>query len=159
MILGFKTKWPDGRPTNFVEKIQACFKHEKHLDNIPKIHTFRKGNRWRVGRWIQFATGVRTPKYHCFVESQCMGVQSAEIVLMPSVGIIIWVDIDYPKDDANYIGRRLSQEQILLFAANDGFNSVEELTNWFFPNGVLNAVDGVHNRLQGQIVHFTDFKY
>ena len=153
MILGFKTKWPDGRPTHFVEKIQACFKHEKHLDNIPKIHTFRKGNRWRVGRWIQFATGVRTPKYHCLVESQCMGVQDAEIEFNPLSGEL---SIHVYNDPLNPTSSEiLSKDKILLFAVNDGFDSLDDMIGWFFPsNG-----DSSPQTILGQIIHFTDFKY
>jgi len=58
MILGFKTKTKDGRYTNFVEKIEKG----------EKIHTIRedKLNRWRAGRIIHAAVGVRTNEYRQF---------------------------------------------------------------------------------------------
>ena len=62
MVLGFKTQ-NNGKPTGFPEKIIAG----------TKIHTLREdpNNRWQPGNGIQFATGVRTQKYHMFMSGQC----------------------------------------------------------------------------------------
>lgn len=158
MTLGSSTHWPDKTPTYFPEKIQHPYVQEiqKHFpDMIPKIHTFRVGHRWRPGMKIHMVTGNRTQNRHQFnanipALNTCIFVQDARVVMFNDGSIIIGIK----KGD---VFDPLSAEQMLLFAANDGFNSVEQLARWFFPKGYKD-VDGEY-LIDGQIIHWTDFKY
>ena len=121
MILGFKER--------FKQPI---------LDGT-KIHSIRadKYNRWRSGRAIQMATGVRTKRYECFKTEQCRSVQEIEIGYSDFVeNITVKVD-----------GRMLLVEEILQLALNDGFKGVFDFFIWFS--------DG----FKGKIIHWTDFRY
>jgi len=64
MVLGFEQQ--------FVEPILSG----------TKIHTIRedKHNRWKPGRSIQMATGVRTKNYNQFNEDECVSVQEIKIL-------------------------------------------------------------------------------
>lgn len=155
MTLAFSTQWPDKRRTLFPEKIQLPYVPEiqKHFpDMLPKIHTFRVGNRWRAGLQIHMVTGNRTPHRHQFnadiLQLQtCISVQNAIIRNFDGDGISVEL-----MGDLNTASRFLTDKELLLFAANDGFNSIEELEDWFFSDG--NA--DIH---EGQIVHWTKFQY
>jgi len=155
MTLGFSTHWPEPNHhvvTLFLAKILCPYRADivkAAPDLLPKIHTFRLGHRWRAGMSIQMVTGNRTPKRLQFnagipALSTCISVQEA----------VIWLDSD---GELHIVigtmehGFYLTLEQRLLFAANDGFNSIEEMTWWFFPKG-----PGI---LDGQIIHWTDFQY
>ncbi len=121
MILGFNTRFP-----------------ERILDGTKK-HTIRedKQKRWRPGRPIQMATGVRTARYKCFKEDTCKSVQQ---IFMSCENGIIEVSID-----GNYF------YDLDMLAINDGFASIDELTKWFFPTG--------NGEYWGRIIHWTDLKY
>lgn len=114
MILGFKPI--------FVDKIKSD----------SKIHSIRKGNRWKPGAKIHFATGVRTKKYKQFGLGECIRVQSIEIYF-PSGNVLI---------DGNFF---FDKERL---AKNDGFNSFDEMLDWFGKDGI-----------KGQIIHWTNYKY
>ena len=47
-----------------------------------KIHTIRedKHNRWKPGRTIQFANGIRTKNYKQFFEGECKSIQPIKIL-------------------------------------------------------------------------------
>lgn len=156
MTLGFSIYWPGkGRDLTFFSAkiLSAHIPQFQRAFGIPKIHTFRLGNRWRAGMTIQMVTGNRTKQRFQFnlgmpgLET-CISVQPALITIFPT-GIAIAIGEEGSGQ------RWLTREELLLFAANDGFNSLEELTRWFFPKGYTGA-DPVH---VGQIVHWTDFKY
>jgi hypothetical protein len=72
MNLSYKINFPWDSLTLFPEKI---------IEEI-KIHTIRedKKDRWKAGRKIHHATGVRTKNYRCFREAVCTGTQTIEIV-------------------------------------------------------------------------------
>jgi hypothetical protein len=152
MILGYKTHWPDGRPTYFQQKILTGLDPMATFQQFPKIHTFRKGNRWKEGMTIQHATGVRTKNYNQFFHGRCKGVQCATIGIEAINGlyIVIHYDAKFPSQF-----RFLTPEELLLFAANDGFDSIDDLQKWFFPT----AIPYQDYCIEGQIIHFTDFKY
>ena len=106
-----------------------------------KIHTIRadEKNRWRIGRIIHFATGVRTKNYEQFHEDACKYIQDIEISVVEkgSVAIrMVYVD-----------GRCLRGDEIYGLARNDGFKSANSFFEWF--------KDG----FTGKIIHWTDFKY
>lgn len=155
MTLGFSEYWPDKRRTLFPEKIQYPYVPEiqKHFpDMIPKIHTFRIGHRWRPGMQIHMVTGNRTlHRYQFNLEipelGKCVSVQDAIIRNCDGDGLSIEL-----MGDENTPSRFLAEADILLFAANDGFNSIFELEDWFFSDGNLDIIEG-------QIIHWTPFKY
>lgn len=160
MTLGFSTHWPSPTkrlPTHFLEKIMLPYApdiREYYADLLPKIHTFRVGQRWRAGMTIQMVTGNRTPKRFQFNQGipeleTCISVQPAIVSILASGSIAIAIGEEVA------VQRWLSLEELLLFAVNDGFNSLGELQRWFFPKGYTGA-DPVH---VGQIVHWTDFQY
>lgn len=156
MILGFKTQFPNGRPTKFVQKILACFFLAYSTEFIPKIHSFRKGPRWKQGMSIQFAIGVRTKDYFNFHGGECVDIQYATLYLEDCGLISIFLHEEFEIKSHEDL-RELSQEQLLLFAANDGFNSLKEMTEWFFPEGKETPYS--ERTISGQIIHWTDFKY
>lgn len=155
MTLGFSTNWPDKRPTLFPEKIMYPYVadiRDNLPDLIPKIHTFRLGNRWRAGMKIHMVTGNRTPQRHQFNTHipelhKCFLVQPA-VVLLLVTGIRIGIGTIERYDTLN-------PRETLLFAANDGFNSIEEMERWFFPRGAKSR----DKSLEGQVIHWTDFRY
>ena len=122
MILSFKPR--------FVDKI---------LDGT-KIHTIRedKNKRWKPGRAIHFATGVRTKDYNRFAVGFCEGIQTIRIHYrnIPKHSPDIYVD-----------GILLSSDIVVKVAHNDGFNSTYDFNKWFSKD------------FEGIIVHWTDFKY
>lgn len=117
MILSFKRQ--------FVPKIV----------DATKIHTLRDDphRRWRAGRKMHMATGVRTPHYHCFKEAHCTAVQE--------------VYIDPPSGKVFVEGRELSPGTLQKFAQNDGFDTLEAFWQWFN--------EPTHKRL----IHWTDLRY
>lgn len=135
MILGFKIE-VKGKRTYFVEKICSGI----------KIHTMRvdHNNRWRPGRIIHFATGVRTKKYNQFKEGMCVSYQ--------------WVTL-FPNDRQAMIGNEegkllpdkyyISDDQIQQLSSNDGFDTVDYFWDWFSKDG-----DRTY-----KLIHWTDFKY
>ncbi len=126
MILSFKKQYP-----------------EKIIDGY-KIHTIRLDptNRWKAGKKIHFATGVRTKHYHQFMSGECKSVQKIKIrwPLLESTSrarqIVIHVD-----------GKRLKPMQMLDLARKDGFHDTFEFAHWF------------NKDFEGKIIHWTDYRY
>jgi len=141
MVLGFKTHIA-GKPTNFVEKIWACASAYYAHENIPKIHTIRRGKRWKAGMKIHMAIGVRTKDYHQFNAGfpslqTCISTQDIIIIsILEFWPIEVWID-----------SRKLSDDEICELARNDGFDSLDDFKKYF--NG----------EFEGQIVHWTDKRY
>jgi uncharacterized protein YqfB (UPF0267 family) len=117
MVLGFKKR--------FVEKWLSG----------QKKHTIRedKNNRWKAGRVAQFATGVRTKLYNCFMVRTCQSVQLIEISR----------EYGFVKIDGILLPPLRHKELVL----NDGFDSVDDFYLWF------------NKDFYGKIIHFTDLKY
>jgi len=158
MTLGFSLQFPDKSPTMFVQKIlhpYGEYYRRTYPDMLPKIHTFRLGSRWRPALTMHMVTGNRTPNRNQFNHGipeleRCKAVQPCMIWHNTTAGVSIAIGApDTPEQ------RLLTTAEILLFAANDGFNSVEALTRWFFPKGY----DPTAAPLVGQIIHFTNFQY
>lgn len=125
MILGFKTQFNEA------------------ILNGTKIHTIRKGKRWKAGMSIQFYNHVRTKKMKKFREDGiCVSVQDIEIVFN---GVFATITIDK---------RKLGSGKTYMLAKNDGFKELNEFDAWFYK--VTNEGKEV---LIGQIIHFTDMKY
>lgn len=109
MILGFKTKFPDGSPTNFIEAIESG----------EKIHSIREGLRWGTDMNIHMATGVRTKNYRQFALKRVVSVQ--RIIIRGGLKEV-WVS-----------GRKLSSDEIERLAKNDGL-TVARFWEWFHSN-------------------------
>lgn len=123
MILGFKQR--------FVQPILSG----------EKIHTIRGDihGRWKPGKDIHFATGIRTKKYHQFKFDTCKSTQEIQIRYGPPQyfsGMDIFID-----------GKILSVAQINQLACNDGFDCIWDFQKWFNKN------------FTGKIIHWTDLRY
>lgn len=156
MTLGFSTHWPDKTPTLFREKILLPYDtsiQEQYPDMIPKIHTFRQGvERWDAGMTIHMVTGNRTRNRNQFNTDipELELVKSIQFAQISIIDGILVIHID----EENGM-RELSTADTLLFAANDGFNSVEEMRSWFFPK----RINKYECAPYGVIIHWTDLKY
>lgn len=152
MILGFKTQI-NGNPTHFVQKILACKLEEYKKDFIPKIHSIRKGKRWKAGNVIHMATGVRTKKYFRFNGDGigldvCKAVQTIEIKeIAITDSNYCYVTEDHKIFTVTVDGWKFTRDGIKILAFNDGFESAEDFFKWFDKD------------FEGQIIHWTDFKY
>ena len=134
MVLGFKKRYPKwmtkgGWETFFEDKIEAGI----------KIHTIRKGHRFKPGDKIHAATGVRTKRYRCFNEMECVSVQGITLTPMGKYFPIIKIDDKFVYGDA-----------LSMLVKNDGFDDARDLAEWF------NLKD---ESFDGQIIHWTDFTY
>lgn len=130
MILGFTKTMVVGRngrrvPTHFEDKILSG----------KKLHTIRwdEKNRWKPGKKIHFATGVRSSKYNCFKEGVCKGVQKIEMQ-----GRKVWID-----------GVALTWDELEDLAINDGFDSLKDFWLWFDQ----------YTPFKGKIIHWTNLTY
>lgn len=91
-----------------------------------KIHTLREDrhNRWGIGVFIHFATGVRTKNYNCFMEGHCTGIDVVKIRIKQP----------YTIDMRNYIitinGKQLTPSAMERLASNDGL-SMPAFMRWF----------------------------
>lgn len=119
---------------------------EKILDGS-KIHTLREdaSNRWKAGRKMHMATGVRTKNYHCFKRDLCNGCQRVEL-LPKKREILIHNGIKM---------MRLLPQHHLFFVRNDGFDTVEEFWQWFEAEAKKYNVDVLFRKL----IHWTDYRY
>lgn len=146
MILGFKTHF-NGKQSHFVQKILACELPEYKRNFVPKIHTIRKGNRWKSGCKIHMAIHVRSKNYFQFNDGfirldTCISTQSINIIRKYS-----W-DIDISKSVKVFIDKqKLSFYEIEKLSKNDGFDSIYDFLHFFDKD------------FSGQIIHWTDFKY
>ena len=135
MILSYKKKYLWGKQTNFKEKI---------LEGT-KVHTFREDphGRWLAGRHIHHAHGVRTKYYDCFLENDCVSVQSVQIHHYESEPPMQRIEIII---DGEVV---LSPHCELMekIAKNDGFGSVDDFFKWF------------NTDFHGKIIHWTNLKY
>lgn len=165
MILSFSTKFPNGKPTRFIEKIwdglinnnlvTVC-EFTKFLNNYvdrfndvwdstdgsfynPKLHTIRKDehNRWKPGMKIHFVINNRSKNFFQFAPVvECKSVQKIEIFKRDGLRFI--------RIDGRFINSNQVAEEI---AINDGFDSVDDLFNWF------------NKDFTGKIIHWTDLRY
>lgn len=117
-----------------------------------KIHTIRedKNNRWKSGRSIQFADGVRTKLYNEFKTGTCISTQNIEFkwtkqntgLVSENWAVKVFIDgRDVYYDDFPTIHN---------LAVNDGFKDVKEFFEWEAWN---------KKNFKGKIIHWTDLKY
>lgn len=154
-------KFPDGTDTNFVSKIWASLLTDPHYyikpecdafigqefvknaDNFfPKIHTIRKGRRWRAGNRIHFKQWTGAPyrsKTFCFAPTYtCASVQN--VAVEPPTACSrgrLYID-----------GKELIQSEIEELAINDGFDSADCFFKWFNEE-----TDNL------QLIHWTSKRY
>jgi len=159
MILGFKQYFPwhtdkNPAPTNFREKIIERFYEDQPNPIIwtPKIHTFREDphNRWKAGMKVSMVyRGAGYKILDWFNEKipelgTIKSIQKIKIEWVPfTVAGKSFDAIDLTIDG----GKSLRNDQIMILAANDGFNSIEDFKRWFKKDW------------EGKILHFTDFRY
>jgi hypothetical protein len=124
MILGFKTMFPWGEPTNFKDKI---------LKGVKKT-TIRKRINWRVGDEIQFCAFDDSELIEQFATGKVK--ISGNIIIQPSIKMIT---IGGFTNDG-YKLRSLLDENIELISKDDGFDSVDDFWKYF------------DKPLQGQII-------
>lgn len=129
MVIGFMQKFPNGKPTNFEQKIMAG----------EKIHTIRKGERWRAGMLMHMNVCVRTKFQRKFLEQKVISTQEVFITFINGK-LEITVDDKY-----------LYHNEIETLLQNDGVTR-DEFINWLLFNDLE---DG----FSGQIIHWTDLKY
>ena len=169
MILPFSTQL-NGKPTYFVEKIHAGllinglweggfdsnFAHnnfstdalaEKHA----KIHTIRedKNNRWTPGTKIDFFINCRQPNMFRFAPVlPVVSVQKVEIIYFPLTTIPVRkVPVLKVDDEIIYDAAGINEKQMLEFANNDGFDTIENFFSYF------------NEDFTGKLIHWTDLKY
>jgi uncharacterized protein YqfB (UPF0267 family) len=92
---------------------------ESILSGRKKI-TIRKDklDRWKPGIPIQFATGVRTKEYNCFLEGVVKKVEKIEII----------------NKQVYVSGNLLTSEQLINLVYLDGYNDIKDFFNFFGDN-------------------------
>jgi hypothetical protein len=139
MILSYKKQFPWGAPTDFEQKIIAG----------TKIHTFREDphGRWKPGRKIHHATGVRTKNYNCFQEDDCEDVQPVHIEWSKRSKNFVTIYIANTVFYTNQGGITINFHGMCRLARNDGFECTADFFKWF------------NTDFRGKIIHWTDFRY
>lgn len=134
MVIGFKKQ--------FVPKI---------LDGT-KEHTIREDatNRWKAGRVMDMATGVRTKEYNKFTEQICISTQKFQIKWDIPFGeeykgrlFKVFID-DRCMNNNFYIN---NEPMLQVIARKDGFDTLEDFLDWFSED------------FTGKIIHWTKNKY
>jgi hypothetical protein len=134
MNLSFKTEFPWGGPTGFIDKILGG----------TKIHTIRTdlGKRWQPGRTAHICTGVRTPEYKQWAIKKVVSIQRIEILWIPfSMGGLLESPVP-----TVYVDGRVIIDDVQLIT-NDGFDRYDDFYKWFKDD------------YKGVLIHFTDKRY
>ena len=126
-----------------------------------KIHSIRedKHNRWKAGRLIHCATGVRTKNYNCFLQQYCISTQKIELQMD---GKKKWLRVRiYNRDLPDRTGKSYKESLfyppfnkdrfLTMLAKNDGL-TVHQFFDWFLPNQKRYV-------FIGKIIHWTDKTY
>jgi len=117
-----------------------------------KIHTLREDvhNRWKPGMSIQHwmhnpRVVSKNPYQFCKGKyDKCLSTQ--RVVMFIAFGFFeVWID-----------RRQLLPHELLTLARNDGFDTVDQFAEWFFPEAD-DYTDVIVKRLK--LIHWTDFKY
>ena len=145
MNIMFMTKFPDGTPTRFVDKILKGIVGSSYEVASPKLHTIRASKRIKKGMLLSLRTWSGKPyrsKQNEFVVTECDGTQDIKIESgCDDSGKFKWVGI--------YVdGKLLGIEESINLAINDGFESYDDFCRWFYGK-----------EFKGQIIHWTDLRY
>jgi len=156
MLLGFKKSFPDGQPTHFKEKILAgLYPSGVYAESgfVPKIHTIRNDphDRWKPGMSIQFAHGVRTPNLEIWYDSR--GEERGHVVSTQRILILPIGLVQVEVEGAGGKPKTLNEAETEEMARNDGFDSVEDLIDWFYGE------KGRRRIFIGKLIHWTDKRY
>jgi hypothetical protein len=168
MNLSFRTKWHNGKPTFFVEKIWSGLDiipthNNLHANGIPisymriyapnclpfivsseykpKLHTIRedKKGRWKSGKKIHFFINSRTKKMFRFAPI---------IPVVSTQKIRIECPTEYLNDQRIFIDdKQLTTDEMQRLACNDGFDCLAQFQLWF------------NTDFEGIIIHWTNLKY
>lgn len=153
MTLSFGTKYKDGSPNHFVEKIWAgqskgealmkrdVYQPDTETEFTPKIHTLRADpkNRWKVGMTINCVLFNRTKNRYEFSTLVCTAIQKVEICHFPNhTAIAIY--------EPGLI-RGLEKPERQEFIRNDGFENEEQFKAWFPDDGMF------------RLIHWTEKRY
>lgn len=116
----------------------------------PKLHTIRedKNDRWQVGTKIDFFINVRQKDMFRFAPVlPVVSIQKVEIIYFPIT--IPRIDVPILKVDGKliYDAAGINKKEMLEFAQNDGFDTIEDFFNYFDKD------------YTGKIIHWTDLKY
>ncbi len=160
MILAFKTQ-VNKKPTLFPEKIKSG--HKKH--------SFRAdpGHRWKEGVIVHFATGNQFQGYKKFKQGICTGTQTIRLKLFKINQPDLFEEARTVYKEFNelfqavhyqldiYIDEKgLQHERHFQLIANDGFESLSDFINWFFPKDKSGKRG---TSWKGNIIHWTNLKY
>ncbi len=149
------------------KKVESPLKAEDVTSFKPKIHTVREDSlcRWRDHRGIGFCYGVRTKFFCKFLIGMCTGVQAVEIIRDFEAfshyqhdpitgGVTKPITILHPiavKVD----GKLLSEEMLVRFVINDGFDNLEDFKGWFSKDNIKDF----NGHFKGKLIHWTKFRY
>ena len=170
MILPFSTKFKDGTPTYFIEKIWICLLENTELfglceyenefykqfekswnfkNNInPKFHTIREDvhDRWHAGRMIHPVINNRSKDQFQFAPAfPCVSTQKIEIKKHDHM-LEVFIDDELI---GHYFQKPncCDSHAIEQLALNDGFDSFGSFFKWF------------NHDFTGKIIHWTSLKY
>lgn len=160
-----------GQPNYFLEKIWSGFHHkgmlgpleridydQEHKERfgsywdgwytpdttLPKLHTIRRGHRWKRGMKIHMAINNRTANRFQFAPViQCVSVQDIEIKhtgYAPNYPLVM-------VHNGKHLMNPLGYDEIYRLAINDGFETIDQFFEYF------------NEDFEGQIVHWTKLKY
>ncbi len=124
----------EGQPTYFVEKIWAGLADQtdrmqgsvdmdwhEYYNGVPKWHTIRAGNRWKVGDFF-------SPRYWTgkpYASKQALITEPIEIVKIWDITIGMWDQCSY---SLTINGKQFGDMKLL--AQNDGL-SLDDFMGWF----------------------------
>jgi hypothetical protein len=113
----------------------------KYVDGS-KLHSIRQDLRWKVGMDIQFYAKCRQVTMHKIMpDGVCKSIQR------------VFMTFDGCDFEVTVGNRYLSPPDILTLAKNDGFETIEQFRDFFFPNYKKK------DEFSGIIIHWTDLKY
>lgn len=175
MNLPFSTKWKDGTPTNFIEKIIHSLHLFTNLDeelkdylnkyeekfgqklivlqgHIPKQHTIRHKrtgrNQWKVGSNIHFCINNRSKNYFRFAPViPVVSIQDIKIFYLGVNKEIVNIIIDGKTYYHGFLELSYNNERMINLSSSDGFDTVESFFEWF------------NSDFDGELIHWTDLKY
>lgn len=172
MILPFSTKM-NGKPTYFVERIHKCFSLKEvymiagldpsiHYpkdynfiakDKLPaKLHTMREDekDRWKAGNKIDYFINCRQKDMFRFAPVlPVVSTQKVEIrwyELFDKKMVRVFID-NKSFACVKFDGIMIVTGEMLLFAKNDGFDTIEDFFAYF------------NEDFKGKIIHWTDLRY
>lgn len=171
MILPFSTKM-NGKPTYFVERIHQSLKSTYFNDSVgfspahvpkdfdfvmfpllePKHHTMREDekDRWKAGNKIDYFINCRQKDMFRFAPVlPVVSTQKVEIrwyELFDKKMVRVFID-NKSFACVKFDGIMIVTGEMLLFAKNDGFDTIEDFFAYF------------NEDFKGKIIHWTDLRY